>query len=78
MIVLLDTYTIERITDMKLLKSKMWHWLDVGLLKISCTLFGITIGAYIPDFTKRYVWVFLLAAVLFAINPTISYLRNGK
>jgi len=35
-------------------------------------------GAYFSDFTKRYVWIFIIIAILLAIKPAILYFRNGK
>lgn len=61
---------------MKLFRAKVWSVLDIGLLKWSCILFGMIAGAYLSDFTKRYVWLIAAAAVLMAIKPTVSYLRT--
>ncbi len=33
-------------------------------------------GAYLPDFTKRHVWLIVLAALLLGIKPTVSYFRS--
>jgi hypothetical protein len=30
-------------------------------------------GAYLADFTKSYVWFFVVAAVLLAIKPAVTY-----
>ncbi len=58
---------------MKLLRSKVWSILDIGCLKWSCILFGMVAGAYLSEFTKKYVWLFLSAALILAIRPMISY-----
>ena len=58
---------------MKLFKSKVWSVVDIGLLKWSCILSGMIAGAYLADFTKRHVWMFVVAVVVLAIKPTISY-----
>jgi FtsH-binding integral membrane protein len=58
---------------MKLFRTKVWSVLDIGLLKWCCILTGMIVGAYLTDFTKRHVWVFVIAAVALAIKPTISY-----
>jgi len=63
---------------MKLFRAKVWSVMDIGLLKWCCILIGMIVGAYLTDFTKRYVWLIALVAVLAAIKPTISYFRNGK
>ena len=35
-------------------------------------------GAYLADFTKRYVWIFVVAAVVLAIKPAIAYFGEDK
>jgi putative Mn2+ efflux pump MntP len=61
---------------MKLLKTKIWSWCDIGLLKLSMLLFGMIVGAYFHDFVMQYVWVILIAAVLLVIRPTIAYFKD--
>jgi hypothetical protein len=61
---------------MKLLRTKIWCWYDIGLLKWSAMLFGVALGAFFADLFRSYVWIILLAAVLFAIRPTIAYYRD--
>lgn len=61
---------------MKLLKTKIWSWCDIGLLKLSMLLFGMIAGAYFHDFLMQYVWVILIAAVLLVIRPTIAYFKD--
>lgn len=61
---------------MKLLRTKIWDWYDIGLLKGSVLLFGMIAGAYFHDFVMQYVWVILIAAVLLAIRPTIAYYKD--
>ncbi|MFH0966045.1 MAG: hypothetical protein V2A58_18760 [Planctomycetota bacterium] len=63
---------------MKLFKSRVWSPWDVVCGKWSSILFGMIVGAYLAEFTKRYVWAFAAAAVILAIKPTVSYLRDGK
>ena len=63
---------------MKLLRSRMWPWLDISLLKWCCFLFGMIAGAYLADFTKRNVWLIAIAAVALGIRPTITYFRNDQ
>ncbi len=60
---------------MKLLKTKIWNWCDIGLLKLSMLLFGMIVGTYFHDFVMQYVWVILIAAVLLVIRPTIAYFK---
>jgi uncharacterized membrane protein YoaK (UPF0700 family) len=61
---------------MRLLKTKVWPWVDVWMLKWSAFLFGIIVGAYFPDFFRKYVWVVLVLAILLAIKPSITYFGN--
>jgi putative Mn2+ efflux pump MntP len=61
---------------MKIFKSKVWSVVDIGLLKWCCILLGMIIGAYLADFTKRYVWLIAGLAFLMGIKPTISYFRT--
>ena len=63
---------------MRLFKAKVWSVIDIGLLKWCCILIGMIAGAYLADFTKRYVWVIALAVLLTGIKPTISYFRNDN
>jgi hypothetical protein len=63
--------------SMGLLKTKVWSWVDIGLLKWSALLFGMILGGYFPDFTRRYVWVILVLAIVLAIKPSVSYWGNN-
>lgn len=62
---------------MKLFKAKVWSVVDIGLLKWCCILAGMIVGAYLADFTRRHVWLFVLAAILLGIKPAVSYFRSG-
>jgi hypothetical protein len=61
---------------MKLLRTKIWSWWDIGILKLSMLLFGMILGAYFHNFVMQYVWVIIIAAVLLAIRPTITYFKD--
>jgi hypothetical protein len=63
---------------MELLKTKVWSWADIWLLKSCAFVFGIIAGAYLSDFVKQYVWVFVLAAVILTIRPAVKYFGNSK
>jgi hypothetical protein len=54
-------------------KDKMYSVLDIGLIKWSCVLFGMVLGAYLADFVLGYLWLFIVVALLLAIKPIISY-----
>ena len=44
---------------MKLLRTKVWCWYDIGLLKWCCVLIGMVAGAYLADMVKgNVVWFF--------------------
>ena len=58
---------------MNLFRTKVWGWLDIGLVKWSSILIGMIAGAYLSDFIRRYVWVFVLAALLLAVRPAVRY-----
>ena len=61
---------------MKLLRTKIWSWCDIALLKWSVLLFGMIAGAYLHDFVMQHVLVILIAAILLAIRPTIAYYKD--
>ncbi len=61
---------------MKLLKTKIWRWFDISLLKWSVLLFGMIVGAYFHDFVMQHVLVILISAVLLVIRPTIAYFKD--
>ena len=61
---------------MKLLRSKIWNWWDVLMLKWCAFLFGIAAGAYFHEALIPYLWIILIAAVLLTIRPAISYWKN--
>jgi hypothetical protein len=61
---------------MNLFKTKVWSWLDIGLLKWSSFLFGMIIGAYLTGFVRQYVWLFLIVAILCAVRPAIAYFKD--
>jgi hypothetical protein len=61
---------------MKLLRTKIWNWWDISILKWSCFLFGIAGGAYFHACLVQYVWIALIAAVLLAIRPAFVYFKD--
>ena len=61
---------------MKLFMKKTWNWWDISLLKWSCFLFGIIVGAYIADIVQRNVWLLLAVAILFMIRPAVAYWKE--
>lgn len=61
---------------MDLFKDKNYSAIDIGLIKWSCILFGMVVGAYLSDFTLRYVWLFIMVAVILAVKPVVTYFKN--
>jgi hypothetical protein len=41
-------------------------------------MFGIIAGAYLSDFVKQYLWLFIIAAVILTIRPAIKYFDNSQ
>ncbi len=63
---------------MKLFRTKVWWWFDIGLVKWSAILIGMVAGAFLADFVRQYVWVFIFAAIAFAIRPTFKYFDDKE
>jgi len=61
---------------MKLLKTKVWHWRDIALLKWCAFLFGIAVGAYFHQCVVQYAWVIIIAALLLALRPAAAYWKD--
>jgi len=61
---------------MKFLRTKEWTWWDIGLLKWCCILVGAIVGAYLADIVKENVMWFLLATVILALRPAITYWKD--
>ena len=63
---------------MHLFRTKVWRWLDIGLVKWSSILVGMIAGAYLSEFVKRHVWVCALAALLLAVRPAVRYFGEDE
>jgi hypothetical protein len=63
---------------MKLFRTKVWRWLDIGFLKWSSILIGMIAGAYLSEFVRQYVWVFALVALLLAVRPAVRYFGDDE
>lgn len=61
---------------MRLLRTKVWYWWDIALLKWSALLFGAIGGALFADCVKSNVWWFFMVAILIAIRPGIAYFKE--
>jgi hypothetical protein len=66
------------VQGMKLFRSKVWSPVDIASLKWSCIFLGMIVGAYLSDFIKHYVWIFLIAVILLGIKPAVSYLGRAE
>jgi len=61
---------------MNLFRDQKYSVIDIGLIKWSCILFGMVIGAYFSEFTLRYVWLFIIVALVLAIKPVVTYFKE--
>ncbi|MCK4271463.1 hypothetical protein KAX22_02360 [bacterium] len=52
----------------RFMKSRMWSFGDIAILKTYCAVLGIIVGAYIASFVKSYLWLFILVAVVLLIR----------
>jgi hypothetical protein len=50
-------------------KTKKMDWLDIGLVKFSCIVFGILLAVLIPRLLEINVWLLIILALLFGIRP---------
>lgn len=63
---------------MKLLRTKVWSWFDIALLKWSCILLGIVVGIYLVEILRPYVLVLLVLALTLAVKPAVDYFRDPR
>jgi hypothetical protein len=54
-------------------KVKKMDWLDIGLIKWSCVLFGITIAILFPAITEISAWWFIGLLIALAIRPIYRF-----
>lgn len=57
-------------------KTKKMNYLDIGLIKISCIAFGITLTLIIPEIQNINVWWFIAIFVITAIKPIYTVLKK--
>ncbi len=62
---------------MKLLRTRIWHWRDIGLLKVSALLAGMAVGAYFHQYVGQHAWVVVIAALLLAMRPAAAYWKDS-
>ncbi|GFE56800.1 hypothetical protein AOG1_06790 [Geobacter sp. AOG1] len=63
---------------MVFLRTMVWSWKDIMLLKWCVFAFGMIVGAYLSEFIKQHVWIFVLAAILLTVRPAIKYFGNNE
>jgi len=61
---------------MKLLKTKVWRWWDISILKWCCLFYGIAFGVYFHQALQSYLTLILVLAVLLTIRPAIAYWKD--
>jgi len=58
---------------MGIFKTKTWSAVDLMLLKCSSAFFGMIIGAYVSNFVKQYLWLFIVLVIVLGLKPLYSY-----
>lgn len=62
---------------MKWIRTRMWKWTDIAMVKWSAALFGMIAGAYLSELVKQYVFVVLILACLLAIRPLVYFYKDS-
>ncbi len=63
---------------MGFLKTMVWAWQDIWLLKWCAFVFGMIAGAYLSEFIKQNIWIFAMAAILLTVRPAIKYFGKNE
>lgn len=61
---------------MELLRTKIWSWSNIALLKLSVLFVGMLAGAYFHEVVTKYAWVIIISALLLAFRPAASYWKD--
>lgn len=61
---------------MKLLRTNLWNWWDLVVLKWSCLFFGMLAGAYFHEIVMEYFLEILLAATLLAVRSVFVFRKE--
>ncbi len=61
---------------MALLRTNIWNWWDLVVLKWCCLFFGMLVGAYFHEVVMENFWVILLAAIILAIRSVFVYWKD--
>jgi len=60
-------------------KVKKMDWLDMGLVKFSCIVFGILLAILIPELTKINIWWLIASVIILAMRPGYRvYLKKSS
>lgn len=73
---LFDAIIDTGVIGMKLLKTKIWNWRDIALLKWSALLAGMVLGAYFHEYVTQNAWVIIICVLLFALRPAAAYFKE--
>jgi hypothetical protein len=57
-------------------KVKKLNWLDMGLVKLACMVFGILLAVLIPSLVKVNIWLLVTIVVILAIKPAMKVLKK--
>ncbi|MBI5834825.1 MAG: hypothetical protein HZB16_21200 [Armatimonadetes bacterium] len=63
---------------MQLLRTKVWAWSDIALLKWCCLLLGMVIGAHFAEPVRQHAAALVLVALLLALRPSRAYWSGGQ
>ncbi len=55
--------------------ARLDFW-DIGAIKWSSILLGMIVGAYIANFVKQYLWLFIVLTILIVIRPAYKFLKK--
>ena len=62
---------------MKIFKTYVFQWWEIGLIKICLLSLGILLGLYFYNFLINFLWFWWILFVIFAIYFIIRFL-HGK
>ena len=63
---------------MGLMKSRVWPYWQIGVLKWTSILIGMLIGATWSGFVKNFAWIILALAVLGSAQVIVFYFSKEK
>jgi len=69
-------YDYNGVIAMKLLRTKVWNWRDIALLKWSALFVGLAVGGYFHEYVTKHSWVIIISALLLAFRPAVNYWKD--